>query len=406
MAKFRFILAFAHIAFKLCYSSQVLLSGDSSDIQVSRSGVRPSQFPTSNAAWTYRWYEGALNGFPDNAAAHKYFTDLMGFFIEENNITQAQLSIAKDGSQLMNYGYTWQDPDYPDTTPNATFLLASVSKIYCVAAIQSIFNTTDVTPETKVYERLGYTSAADPAVFDITVQNLLEHQGGDDRSQSGDPAYMMRTIALDMSNGTRPATERDIIEWKLRQKLDYPPGTAPLPDGIYSNYGYILLSYLVQNVTNSTSYYTYLNDKVLTPNNLDVRQWLTDPKYHTNDAVQQIDPYTGLSALDPLSPDEVPSVFGGDGMYKDSDMGGAGLAASAATLTRTVNLYPAWGWGPGRAPWSGRTGSTPGAFTWVSSRWDGVDWAIAFNSRNWDQNNVQVLAEKIDQFLNDNRVGL
>ena len=306
------------------------------------------------------------------------------------------------------------------------FLLASVSKIYCVAAVKTLMarnqlalNTAvktlmarnQLALNTAVYSRLGYTSqyATDPRVFNITVQNLLDHLGGDDSWHNGnDPAYSMRNIAQTMSNGSHPATVREIVEWKLRQPLDFNPGDVSYCEShwgsnfCYSNYGFILLSYLVENVT-STDYYSWLEANILKPQGYQVSRWLTEPQAHVNDVVKQLDPTYGLSALHPQDPNPVPFIYGGDGMYKESDMGGAALATSAGTLTKTVASWPVWAWEGTRTPGFARIGSTPGAYAYVTSRWDGLDVAMVFNTRAFDTDLVDnSLYPQLDQFLTNN----
>lgn len=330
-------------------------------------------------------------------------------FMYTYGITQAQLSIARNGSQLANYAFNWNDPSEIDVQPDDHFLLASLSKIYCVAAIKTLIARGLLASNTRVYQRLGYTAhdATDARVFDITVEHLLDHLGGDNSAWYGaDPAYHMREIAQVMSNGTNPATEREIIEWKLKQQLDFSPGDVGYcrskngREFCYSNYGYILLSYLVQNVTASVDYYTWLDANVLQPNGLNVTKWLTDKSYHTNDVVKQMHSCYGYSALDPQSSIQVEGIYGGDGMYKDSDMGGAALATSAAMMTITLSKFPVWGWQTSRAPGSWRDGSTPGAYTYATQRWDGLDVAMMFNTRAFDTDAVNnALYNQIDAVL-------
>ncbi|CAO2650330.1 Nn.00g016220.m01.CDS01 [Neocucurbitaria sp. VM-36] len=366
-----------------------------------------------NSTWKFRWHRGVLTGFPDNQAAKANFTGSMNSFMRNHNITQAQLSIAQNGHQLADYAFNWNDPSNKDVGVDDHFLLASISKIYCVAAIRMLLRNHQLTPDTKVYQRLGYSSyfANDPRVFNITVANLLDHLGGDDSWHLGnDPAYSMRQIAIDMSGGKHPATDREVIEWKLRRPLDFVPGDKSYcenryqRDFCYSNYGFILLSYLVANVTGTSDYYTWLNSKLLQPQGLSVSRWVTDPKAHANDIVKQIDPGCGLSALHPLDPNKTDSIYGGDGMYKESDMGGAALATSAGMLTKTLASAPVWGWQATRSPGSYRTGSTPGAFAYATQRWDGLDVAMVFNTRMFNTDDVNdVLYAQIGGYLDSHQ---
>ena len=89
----------------------------------------------------------------------------------------------------------------------------------------------------------------------------------------------------------------------------------------------------------------------------------------------------GLSALLIRSPAQVPSVFGGDGMVKETAIGSCGLAASATALTQFISRNAAWG--IGRRNFSARSGSTPGASTVAQSLKSGTDWALVMNSRNF-----------------------
>ncbi|KAL6706953.1 hypothetical protein ACN47E_004903 [Coniothyrium glycines] len=368
----------------------------------------------SRTGWTFRWH-GMTTGFPDNGAAEANLTGSMHNFMIEHGITQAQLSVASNGEQLANYAFNWNEPSNTDVQVDDHFLLASISKIYCVASARVLMRAHQLQPDTKVYEKLGYThkDATDPRVFDITVAHLLDHLGGDNSASYGrDPAYSMRDIALNMSSGAHPTTEREIIEWKLKQPLDFTPGnttycsTTNHRDFCYSNYGFILLGYLITNITRSSDYFSWLNSHILQPYALDVTRWLTDEKYHTSDVVKQLDSGYGPSALDPRKPENefVQGIYGGDGMFKDSDMAGAALAASAATITKTLAAFPVWGWQPARFPGAARTGSTPGAFAYATQRWDGLDVAMTFNTRNFDTDLVMdVLYPELDQYLNDHR---
>lgn len=214
-----------------------------------------------SSTWTFRWTQGGnTTGFTDNPLADETLTDWMKIFKINNNITQAQMSIAKNGSQMANYAFNYNNPAMnADVHVEDHFLLASVSKIYCIAAIKFLINSGQLSANTSVYTRLGYTPEFlnGTCVFDITVQNLLEHLGGDDSwHQPGkDPVELMRQIALEMNKGAHPAIKREIVEWKLKQPLDFTPGNVSYCltnwqlDFCYSNYGCLLLSYLVENVT-------------------------------------------------------------------------------------------------------------------------------------------------------------
>ena len=240
-------------------------------------------------------------------------------FMQANGVRAAQVAIAKNGAMKASRGYTWAEPAYRVTQPTDRFLLASCSKIFCAAAIQSLyasgklqpptltvkpngnekpvvgdtvtgnktgatavvtavngdtltlvsvlntFTTADTAatmsnsggtvavlaynPGTKVYPLLGFSHPADPRSDTITVQQLLDHQGGynDGRNPKYpaalDPTYSMRQIGQAL--GHVVASKLDVAGYMYGQPLQFPPGT----DSAYSNYGYLLLGAVVEKVT-------------------------------------------------------------------------------------------------------------------------------------------------------------
>ncbi len=73
-------------------------------------------------------------------------------------------------------------------------------------------------------------------------------------------------------------------------------------------------------------------------------------------------------------------MYGGDGEINEIGVANDGLDASARALAQFAHLHAVWGNG-GRAPGYARSGSTPGASTYVWSRADGVDAAFTINTR-------------------------
>ncbi|KAF4301352.1 beta-lactamase [Botryosphaeria dothidea] len=350
------------------------LSGGGAGESTRYAAVFASQYIPSTRNWVVKG--SATTGFPDSAAAEAKAESLIQDFMKKAGVRQVQLAIAQKGEELLNKAYTWSEPERHITQTNDTFLLASVSKAFCAAAIQTLYDAGKLTPDTKVYPLLGYANPADARQQDITIQQLLDHTAGFKRSVSGDPAYQMREIALAQSNGARPASLKDVVDYMYARPLDYTPGT----DYEYGNYNYMLLSYVVEHVA-ATSYWAFLKPSVLGPDSLDVKRWLTDPATHAADNVVQESAMTGLSALEPSAPDPVAHVYGGDGQYKDATLGTTGLAASASALAKFAHTHAVWGVG-GRSP-GYRDGTTSGARTYMESRGDGVDWAMTINTRDF-----------------------
>jgi len=341
------------------------------------------------------------------------FDAQMQAFMQANGVRAAQLAIAKDGAIKLARGYTWAEAGYRLTQPSDPFLLASCSKMFLEAAVQSLYNAGKLQTTTKAYATLGFAGPADPRSDTITIQQLLDHLGGYNDSpvsQGGsgfDPTYSMRDIAIALGLN-RPVTKLDIARYMYARPLDFTPGTSP---SHYSNYGYLLASAVVEAVT-GMDYFAYLSQAVLQP--LGITELVVSSTMASQRAANQAiaeDEYSGLSPLDLTSTAPVPCVYGGDGQIKEVAVGCAGLAASARAMVQFARANLVWGngprWGDGGSWWLGRTGSTPGASTEAVSRSGGYDWAMTINTRDWAPNtsvSLDQLAQAIDALINPGNV--
>ena len=167
------------------------------------------------------------------------------------------------------------------------------------------------------------------------------------------------------------------------QPLQYTPGT----NSAYSNYGYMLLSAIVEEVT-GMPYFNYVQQKVLAPLGI-AEVLLSSTEAQQRDPSEAICEDQGLG-LDPINITSsllIPAVYGGDGQIKEVAAGCAGLAASATALTQFIHVNLVWGNGPRPTGpgnwWIGRTGSTPGTSTETASLGGGIDWAYVINTRDF-----------------------
>ncbi|GKT47845.1 protein flp [Colletotrichum spaethianum] len=316
---------------------------------------------------------GSVTGFKDNAGATAAFDDAMQTWMKKNGVRQAQVAVALNGSTIAGRGYTWAESNRAVVEPDDVFLLASVSKIFVYAAVTNLIESGKLNYSTTVYPLLGF-KPADTRANDITVNHLLTHTSGYSREQSGDPAFLFREIAFNLFNGTRAATLRDVIEYQLARPLDSAPGS----EYSYSNYGTMLLSYIVSNLT-ATPYLSYLQENVFGDH--DVRLYETAASKHAVDRIIQESKYTGYDPTEPQAYHQVPGPFGGDGAIKEECMGAFSFAASAATVARFIGTHAVYGTG-GRALYAERDGTLVGARTFAASRSD-VDWALTINTREY-----------------------
>lgn len=290
---------------------------------------------------------GSAEGFQDNDKTLFDIDNLMRTFMVDNGVRQAQIAIGKNGRVLLERAYSWSEPSRYTTQPDDFFSLASVSKMFCAAAIQTLLDSGKLSLSNKPWvdfpelpwqaQGPGFHLPPDMRVLDITVEDLLLHTAGFNNTQPhGDLIFQMGDIARSMSL-SRPPTIDEFVQFIYDQDLDFDPGSA----FVYSNIGYVVLSKVVETVSGQ-EYFEYLNATVLTPLGLQnsVKLWPTDASMHVNDPITQESVGVGQNVIHPEDPDNVVAwVFGGDGLYKETAIGPSGLAASASTLVKFLYHY-------------------------------------------------------------------
>lgn len=316
------------------------------------------------------------------------FTGLMQQFMVTNGIRAGQLAIAKDGAVKYDIAHMWTETGsgYRQPLPSDCFRLASCSKIFTAAAVQSLVQAGGLALDTKVYPLLGLSNPADPRSDTITIRQLLEHRAGYDRDASGfDPSYRMVDIAKALGLN-RAVTKQDVIQYMYAHPLDYAPDSLPANQYKYSNYGYLLLGAAVERVTGQ-KLIDYVRETLLGASGLEkaeVQVATTDKAAQAQNEPLYEDGGIGADALHPASGALASNPYGGEGqIYEVTDAAG-GLAASARALVKFIHFNAVWGYGP-RDPNTmlARKGSTAGTLSYACSRPDGVDWVFIFNSRDW-----------------------
>lgn len=169
-------------------------------------------------------------------------------YVDEKNFTGSVL-VAQDDKILLNKGYgeanrEWGAPNGPDTR----FRIASVTKQFTAAAILVLADRGKLKLEDKIS---GYMPDAPPAWKDITIFHLLTHTSGiSDLTRFenfGDIQPLPTTVAAII------ASFRD-------KPLAFTPGERHE----YSSSGYILLGYLIEQISKQT-YDRFLQDAIFTP---------------------------------------------------------------------------------------------------------------------------------------------
>jgi CubicO group peptidase (beta-lactamase class C family) len=311
--------------------------------------------------------------------------------MQNRGVRSGALAVGRNGALQLSHGYTWAENDYPTTQPDSLFRLASVSKAFACAAIQQLLDADTIETTTRVFPYLGITAPAlstqtpDSRINQITVQQLVDHQGGWDRDAADfDPVFAARFIATRLGIAKFP-TKRQQAQYMYGEPLQFTPGSM----SVYSNFGYVLLGLVVEQATGQ-SFSDYLTQVVLPPLGVtDVFLARTSKAHRQPREMLYEDRGISLTALAPTSNALVPASYGGF-ITETMDAGG-GLTASANAVATFVHTHAVWGRG-GRAPGSARTGSMPGTRTRAGSRSNGYDYAFLFNTRTELEDKVGALA--------------
>ena len=205
-------------------------------------------------------------------------------FMATYNIPGATFALAKNGKLVYDRAFGNADISGNEVTqPYNLFRIASVSKPITAIAIMKMVENGQISLTDKVFgtggvlenhPTLSNANITDPDIYNITIQNLLEHTAGWDRNvncfANPTPPYPWYFSGCDpisvplhvtQTNGTtNPATEEDMIVFLLEKGLDFPPNTA----FSYSNIGYLVLGEIIEQVSNST-YENYVKDEILAP---------------------------------------------------------------------------------------------------------------------------------------------
>ncbi|MGM9739909.1 MAG: serine hydrolase domain-containing protein [Candidatus Cryptobacteroides sp.] len=176
------------------------------------------------------------------------------------------LSIMRNDSLLFCKGYGWADKEAGvEMSPAYIMRVASVSKLLTATAIMKLQESGRLHLQDTVFGPSGilrdtaYTSVMkDPLYNLITVEDLLRHKGGFTAS-GGDPMFSTRTIMVQNHLDT-PPDNIELMRIYLRRRLRFRPGTSQY----YSNFGYLLLSKIIEEVS-GLDYETYMRDSVLVP---------------------------------------------------------------------------------------------------------------------------------------------
>lgn len=254
-------------------------------------------------------------------------------YLNTYHIKGASLSIMKNDSLVYAKGYGWSDIE-THMQPNNSLRLASVSKLVTAAGIMKLQEEGKLHLSDKVFGPDGIlgNEAANSAIRDknyylITIEQLLRHEGGFTTS-AGDPMFSTRSLMIQNHLDSVPDFNT-LSRIYLRRKIDI-PGT----EHHYSNYGYLVLSKIIEKVTGE-SYEDWTQDNILIPSgcrdfhighNYYEERFANETRYFPHDNVQ-VEEYNNSGR-------KVPRAYGGSDIEGLS--GGGAWVASTPELLRFI----------------------------------------------------------------------
>jgi N-acyl-D-amino-acid deacylase len=203
-----------------------------------------------------------------SAVAVEEIDAYMRQFLAENNVPGAAVAVSRDGRMLYSKGYGWADKEAKEPVkPTSLFRIASISKPITSVAIMQLVESGKISLDDRLAKHLqgmaDYRrhSGFDERIEKITIRDLLRHSGGWDRSEDFDPMGLKGHLLIAKELDLEPPVDvRDYITFMFQRPLQFDPGSR----FAYSNFGYLLLGRIIEDVT-GLKYETYLKKHVLAP---------------------------------------------------------------------------------------------------------------------------------------------
>lgn len=176
-------------------------------------------------------------------------------YMRKWELNGAALAVCRNDSLLYCKGYGWEDDSLGvRMRPGSLMRLASISKLLTATGIMILCERDSLSLDSKVFGEGGILSEYNGSIRDrryrsITVEHLLRHSSGLS-SRRGDPMF----------SGVWFPSRQNLVENTLHRYLAFSPGTG----SEYSNFGYLLLSMIIEKIT-GCDYEEWMQREVLSP---------------------------------------------------------------------------------------------------------------------------------------------
>ena len=389
-------------------------SGDNANGGANRAAVKGE--PTA-------WHD-TLSNKASTFAALEPMDRKISRFMDKWDLRGMSVAVTRHDSLIFAKGYGWSNAEFGiPLEANMVMRIASSSKLITAVAVMKLCEEGRLSLDSKVFGEKGvlndtiYSNViSDERLYDLTVDHLLVHKGGFS-GRAGDPMFNIKDIMT--SNGLSEAPRgSELARAVLRRRLAAAPGEMRR----YSNFGYMLLSLVVEKVVGK-DYWDYVASDLLgdvctggfyPATNYLSERYDCESQYYAPDTVL-VEEYNGSGKM-------VPRVYGGTDVY--GLMGAGGWLASAPAIARLVAVID----GDSRVPdilsassiakmteydeecpacrgWSHiekdgswlRTGTLYSAHSFVKHFPDGECWVITTNTGVWIGHNfVRQFVQLVD----------
>ncbi len=179
------------------------------------------------------------------------FDPIINAHMDHIGATAASFAVSLNGKIVYSRAYGWSDSEMKvPATPETTFRLASNTKPITAAIMrQLIAKKKDLKLSTKVIPFLDIEpmggKLGDERLNDITIEHLLAHKGGWDKTKTFDPTYRPKTISKAHKIKVDDLTKAHIVQFMLSHPLQNEPDEKYA----YANFGYMLLGLVIEKVT-------------------------------------------------------------------------------------------------------------------------------------------------------------
>jgi len=210
----------------------------------------------------------------------KYFDEHLAKLLKKYPVPGGVVSVVRDGKVYFAKGFGYQDPGKTKPVNNdSVFRIGSVTKSFTATAIMQLVEQGKLDLNADINKYLKGFKVVGKGGKKVTIHNLLTHTAGFDES-------------LDHFITGKNHIPLDVVVKKYMPKMIVEPGVEP----IYSNYGFGLLGYIVQEVSGQP-YEEYIQQHVFDP--LDMKDTtLLVPKDHVKSYDVKNGKYINMKATD------------------------------------------------------------------------------------------------------------